>query len=265
MAALTAPAYSRWVAGRLAEALAVLDEGVALGAEDPALGGGVTLVCPYAWCLLMRGMALIGMGYPEEAAASLERALQAAREQGDLESEGWAHGGYVALARSTAQRELALAHATQAYQLAERIGDAFSRIFALYNLGYARLMCGEASEAVTAMERSIELGREARTGLEQESVRLAGLSEALLSAGDAGRALEAAQESVRFARERGNEGMLAICYRVLAEALLASDRPGKVPAAQEALEKALAAAETTGLRAELPFIEHAREKLVPVG
>jgi transcriptional regulator of acetoin/glycerol metabolism len=115
------------------------------------------------------------------------------------------------------------------------------------------------------MERSIELGREARTGLEQESVRLAGLSEALLSAGDAGRALEAAQESVHFARERGNEGMLAICYRVLAEALLASDGPGKIPAAQEALEKAAAAAEATGLRAELPFIERAREKLVPVG
>jgi hypothetical protein len=70
---------------------------------------------------------------------------------------------------------------------------------------------------------------------------------------------------VQLARERGNEGILANCYRVLAEALLASDGPGKVAAAQEALEKATAAAEATGFRSELPFIERAREKLVPVG
>lgn len=91
------------------------------------------------------------------------------------------------------------------------------------------------------------------------------MSEALLSAGDGARALEAAQESVRLARERGNEGMLAICYRVLAEALLASEEHGKVAAAQAALEKAAAAVEATGLRSELPFIERAREKLVLVG
>ena len=126
-------------------------------------------------------------------------------------------------------------------------------------------MAGEASQAIIVLERSIELGREARTALEQESQRVAALSEALLSAGDRGRALEAAEESVQLARERGNEGMLANCYRVLAEALLASDGPGKVAAAQEALEKATAAAEATGFRSELPFIERAREKLVPVG
>jgi hypothetical protein len=124
---------------------------------------------------------------------------------------------------------------------------------------------GQASEAVAILERSIELGREARTGLEGESQRVAALSEALLSAGDRGRALEAAEESVALARERGNEGMLAICYRVLAEALLASDRPGKLAADEEALDKATAAAEATGFRSELPFIERAREKLVPVG
>ena len=168
-------------------------------------------------------------------------------------------------ALAAGQTELAVGHATQAYQLADRLGDAFSRIWTLYNLGHARMMAGEASEAVATLERSIELGREARTGLEGESQRVAALSEALLSAGDRGRALEAAEESVQLARERGNDGMLAICYRVLAEALVASDRPGKVAAAQEALAKAAAAAEATGFRSELPFIERALEKLVPVG
>jgi class 3 adenylate cyclase/tetratricopeptide (TPR) repeat protein len=265
VAMATVTAYARWVRGRLAEALSVLDEAIALGTEDPALGGGVTLVCPYATCLWMRGMILVSMGYPEEAASSVEQAMRAAREQGDLEAEGWTHNTHIWLARSAGQTELALGHATQGYELAERIGDAFSRIWALYNLGYVRLMVGETSEALAAIERSIELGREARTALELESLRVSGLSEALLGAGDADRALEAAQESVRLARERGNESTLAICYRVLAEALLAGNGPGRVAAAQEALEKATAAAEATGFRSELPFIERAREKLVAVG
>jgi class 3 adenylate cyclase/tetratricopeptide (TPR) repeat protein len=265
MAAMGAPTYARFVRGRLAESLSIVDEAIALGAENPTLGGGIILVCPYAWYLMIRGALLTNMGYPEEAAPMLDRALEAAGEHGDHETETWTHGNYVALARSTGQPELALGHAIQSYELAERIGDAFSRIFALYNLGYARVMAGEASEAVATLERSIELGREARTGLESESLRLAALSEALLSAGECARALEAAEEAVQLARERGNEAMLPVCYRVLAEALLASDGSGKVAAAQEALEKAAAAAEATGLRSELPFIERAREKLVPVG
>jgi class 3 adenylate cyclase/tetratricopeptide (TPR) repeat protein len=262
---LGSTAYARLVRGRLAESLAIADEAIGLGAENPTLGGGIILVCPYAWHLMLRGVLLNNMGYPEEAATILERALETAAEHDDHETEIWTHMNWVGLARSTGQIELALGHATQAYQLAERIGGAFSRIWALYNLGYARFMAGESSEAITAIERSIELGREARTGLEAESQRVAGLAEALLSAGDCGRALQAAEESVRLASERGNEGMLAICYRVLAEALMASDGPGKVAAAQEALEKATAAAEATGFRSELPFIERAREKLVPVG
>jgi len=265
IATMGSTAYARIVRGRLTESLEIVDEGIALGAENPALGGGLILACPYAWHLMIRGWLLANMGYPEEAAPMLERALETAGEQGDPETETWTHGNYVTLARSTGQPELALGHATQSYELAERIGDAFSRIFALYNLGLARIMAGEPIEAVIALERSIELGREARTALEQESLRVAVLSEALLSAGDCARALEAAEESVALARERGNEGMLAVCYRVLAEALLAGGGSGKVAAAEQALDKATAAADATGFRSELPFIERAREKLVPVG
>jgi len=125
-------------------------------------------------------------------------------------------------------------------------------------------MVGEFREAVATIERSIELGREARTGLEFESQRVAALSEALLGAGDHDGALAAAEESLRLAHERGNESMLPFGYRVLAEALLAGDGPDRVAAADEALGRATAAVEATGSRAELSLIEHAREKLVTV-
>jgi class 3 adenylate cyclase/tetratricopeptide (TPR) repeat protein len=261
---LAVPIYSQFIRGRLGDALALADEGIALGAKDPTLGNGITLTCPYAWCLMMRGVILCPMGYLEEAASELDRAMRVAQEQGNLETQGWAHGAYVSLARFTGELEMVLSHATQGYEIAERIGDAFSRVWALYFLGYARFMVGEPDEAIAAIESAIELGREARTGLESEALRIAGLSEVLLSAGDYHRALDAAQESVTLARERGNESTLAISHRVLAEALLAGDGPDKVAAATDALEKATAAAEATGARAELRFIERARAQLIPV-
>lgn len=194
----------------------------------------------------------------------LDRALRVASEQSDLETAGWTHQTYVLLARITGQTETVLAHATQAYEIAERIGSALSRVWALYFLGYARLMLGETGEAIAAIQRSIELARDARTGLDSESWRLGGLSEALLSAGDHSRALEAAKEAVTLALRRGNAGFLPACYRILAEALLASDSAGNVKPAEEALEKATAAAAASGAHAELPLIERTREKLIAV-
>jgi len=265
LAALPFPIYSRSVQGRLGEALALAEEGISLGANDPALGAGIaSFNCTYAMCVMMKGSLLCTMGQLEESALELDHALRVAQEHGDLETQGWTHMLYVQLARYTGQPETVLAHATQAHEIAERVGSAYSRVVSLHFLGFARLMLGDTGEAIAAIERSIELAREARTGLELEAPRVAGLSEALLSAGDHLRALEAAEESVTLALGRGNAAALPLCYRVLAEALLASDDPGRIAATQQALENATAAVQATGARAELPFIERAREKLIPV-
>jgi adenylate cyclase len=259
-----APIFSRLVLGRLDDALALADEGIALGAQDPTLGAGIAVACPYAWCLMLRGVILCFLGQLEESASEFDRTMRVAREQGDLEVQGWTHTFYVWLARYTGQIETVLAHANQGYEIAERIGSSFSRIRSLQYLGFARLMLGETGDAIAAFERSIELAREARTGLEFEALRVAGLSEALLNAGDYPRALVMAQESVALALQRGNAAILPMSYRVLAEALLASEDRGNVAAAQHALDDATAAIETTGARAELPFIERTRAKLVLV-
>jgi class 3 adenylate cyclase/tetratricopeptide (TPR) repeat protein len=265
MAALALPIHSSSLRGRLGEALALTEEGIALGAEDPSLGGGLPLVCPYAFCVMTRAWILCMMGQLEEPAAELERALRIAEEQEDFETVGWVHCSYVLLARYTGQTDTALAHATQAYEIAERTGSAYSRGHSLFWLGYAHLMLGQTSEAIAAIEGSLARSRESRTGLEFEALRVAALSEALLSAGHHLRALEAAKKSVTLALARGTELYLPVCYRVLAEALLASEGPGKIAAIQEALENATAAVEATGDRGELPFIERTRAQLIPVG
>jgi class 3 adenylate cyclase/tetratricopeptide (TPR) repeat protein len=62
MAALPSLAYTRFQQGRLGELLNFAEEGIALGDEDHALGGLFTLVCPYAFCLYFKGLALCYMG-----------------------------------------------------------------------------------------------------------------------------------------------------------------------------------------------------------
>lgn len=263
MATIAVPIYSRFMRGQLGEALELAEEGIALGIDDPALGSGVQIVCPYAFCVQMRALLLGMMGYQDEPASELERAARIAQEREDFETLGWVHCSHVALAHYTGQIDTVLAHATQAYEIGERIGDAFARAGFLYYLGYAHLMRGETVEAIAAIEGSLELSRQSRTSLEQESVRLAGLAQALLATGDRSRALELAQESVALDLQRGGTLYLPICYRALAEALLASDSITRVAAAREALEHATAAVEATGARGELPFIEQVREQLVP--
>jgi class 3 adenylate cyclase/tetratricopeptide (TPR) repeat protein len=259
------PIYSRFVLGRLGEALTLAEELIALGTENPTLGGGVVLACPYAWCVMQKGQLLSWMGRLEESAIQLDRALQIAQEQGDLEVQGWTEMTYVFVARYTGQTESVLAHATHSDEIAERIGSPFSRVWSLYYLGYAHMMLGETDDAIAAMERSLSLAREARTGLELEAWRVAGFSEALLRAGDHARALEAGEKGVALALQRGNAAHLPTCYRVLAEALLASENPQKIATAQRALENAIAAVDATGARTELPFIERTRQKLMLVG
>lgn len=251
---------SRFVRGRLSEALALAEEGIALGAENPTLGSEFrALRCPYAWSLYMKGLLLCFMGHLNESARELDCALRVAHEQEDLEVQGWTHMGHVWLARFTGQTKTVLAHATQADEIAERTGSACSRAMSLGALGGAHLMLGETDDATAALDRSITLARETRTALEHEAWHMAWLSEALLSAGDQVTALEMAEESVALALQRGTEAILPTCYRVLAEAVLASDRPGKIASAQEALENATAAVQVTGAHAELPFIERTRK------
>ncbi len=264
MATMGVVIYSRLVRGRLGEALAAAEDGIALSAGDPALGGGPALVCPHAWCVMIRGNLLFSMGYHEEATKELESALRIAQTHQDIETVGWVHGSYVSLARFTGQTDALLGHATQAYEIGERLGDAFSRGWSRFYLGYAHLLLGDTSEAIPLLEESIALPRESRTGLEQEALRLAGLSQALLMAGEHPRALEVAEQSVVTALERGSDVHLPNAYSVLAEALLASGGAGNVAAAQQALNDAAGAVQATGANGELPLIERLREKLVPV-
>jgi adenylate cyclase len=265
ISAMCIPLYSLLVRGRLRETLDLADEGIALGADDPMLGGGFGVTSPYAFCLTVKAPTLCFMGRLEESAAALEEALRVAVEQGDVETEGWAHHFCVLLARYNGQTETALAHATRADEIAEHSGSFLSRIYSLGYLGHAHLMLGHTGEAIAAFERSVALAHEAHTGLDLEPFVLAGLGEALLEAGDSARALQSASKAVDLALERATRLVLPTCYRVFAEAVLTVVSAGSTSVAERALDDATATIEETGARAELPLIERTRRRLAPVG
>jgi tetratricopeptide (TPR) repeat protein len=261
--ALVYPAYTRFLQGRLGEALSMVDEGIAIGGEDHTLGSVAAIVCPYAFCLYLKGLILCAMGSLQESASTLEEALQVAQKQGDIEAQVGIGLGSVWLARYTGQTEQVGSHATRVNKLAERHGSALLRMWSLQNEGIARVLLGEAEHAMAPLQDALELARESRIGLEQQSLQLALLSEAKLAAGDRHGALQSAQQAAASGEMQGVKIYLPHAYVALAEALLAGEDANDLPAAQEALQNATAAVEATGARAELPFIERAREKLIP--
>jgi tetratricopeptide (TPR) repeat protein len=150
----------------------------------------------------------------------------------------------------------------RSHEIAERIGDSFSRGWALTYLGMAYVMREDWTEAVETSEAALQLARETRTGLEGEPWKLGTLSDALRGAGDAAGARERAEEGVTIALDHLSESGLAYCYRALGEALHALGGADAAHRAEDALAEAEAAARRTGALNELPYVEAARKRLV---
>lgn len=252
--------YAHFMRGRFEAALRLADEGIELANDDPTLGAGLGVDYPAAMMPMMRALALTWMGRLEEAEAADDQALALARELGSEEIEGWTHMGFAWLWRYAQRPDRILAPAMRSHEIAERIGDTFSRGWALTALGLAHRAREDWTEAITTMEAAIELTREHRTALEGESWRLAILAEALIGAGDAAGALQRAEESVTLTLQRRSDYTLAYCQRARAETLAAAGAP--VRDVEQALDEAEATARRTGSLADLPLIGRARATLI---
>jgi tetratricopeptide (TPR) repeat protein len=241
--------YSLYLAGRYREALETAERAIDLCEGEPTLGAGVTIGNPYAWCLHYRGFLLNVFGRLEEGARELSRALEVAREQGDLETAGWAHLQHVNLAAYRGDPDGGLSHALQELEIAERIGDSFSRGWAYTYVGYAHLLREEWGEAAPALERGLEIVRESRTGLEAEALRMALIARAL-GVSDYERARELGREAVELARRQGARASEINALRLLASLLLVCGGPDGADEAETALEAGLKLARESGARGD---------------
>ena len=220
LSVLPCAVYAMHALGRWDEVLSLLEESRSLFAEDPSAGGGLTLLCPYAWLLSWRAAAQAHVGELDAAFAGFERALAMAREYGDFETESWTHMSIVQASQLAGRRQGALAHARRAHEIAERSGGAFSLGLAQRYLSIAHILDGRWSEATAAALRALEIWRRHRVGLEAEPHALAMLARAQLGAGDATGAVASAAEAVALAASRGTRGHELEGRLVLARALM---------------------------------------------
>jgi class 3 adenylate cyclase/tetratricopeptide (TPR) repeat protein len=220
LSVLPCAVYALHALGRYDEVLRLLEESRGLLSEDPSAGGGLTLLCPYAWILSWRAAAQAHVGALTEAFAGFDRALTIAREYGDFETESWTHMSIVQASQLAGRRDGALEHAERAREIAERTGGAFSLGLAQRYLSIAHILNEQWAEAIAAAGRALEIWRSHRVGMEAEPHALTMLGRAQLGAGDPSAAADAAAVAVALADARGTRGHELEARLVLARALM---------------------------------------------
>ncbi len=256
LATETGIVFSLWQTGRLREALALADKVLARAAENPRLGAEIYGFSPYVMTFHFRVNVLTYLGRLREALGDRDRAIQLAREHGETEILGWAHGNYATLAHFTGDPRGVLDHARSALEVAEKIGSPLSRTFAHWALGVAHMLAEEWREARVMLEASLDIARQTGAGLFSRGPVLALLAETYLSLGEESLARKAAEEAVTVSSLRSGEPLLA-----KARVLLRTDGGKSGDAIEAVLTEAMRLVEETGMRAYEPFIHEERAAL----
>jgi tetratricopeptide (TPR) repeat protein len=193
-------AYAFFCMGENREGVAICDRAIELADGDPTVGAGINIGCPYAYYHALKGLNLVSLGELEQARQLIERGRKIAREQGDIEVVGFSHMISVWLSYFVGEGEVALDHARQGLEIAERTGSSFSRANTRLFLGLAEGMRGKWRHAIEALEGSGVIARERRTTIESEPLRLALLGESYFGLGDPERARALVTEGLAIAQ-----------------------------------------------------------------
>jgi tetratricopeptide (TPR) repeat protein len=236
----------------------MLDEALEMAGDDHTAGAGIVVGCPYAWCLMAKAVIRREQGKLDEGEKLSETALRIAAEHGDPETESWTRGNLATLLAYRGDLNGALALAQRNYELTERLGDVFSRHWALLYLGFVHLERGEYGQSLDYLQRADTLYREAMgSGGEAEAWRSALISDALLEVGRIDEAREQAEHAVEIARGRGLLWGMPRSLIAKARAMSAAGEPG----VDAVLDEAEAVAERNGHTHEIDRIREARERV----
>jgi tetratricopeptide (TPR) repeat protein len=252
----TASSYAYLASGDLDGCERLLDEALELSDDDQDAGAAIVIGNPYAFALHFKGVIERERGRFDRADELFNAALRIAAEHGDPETESWTRGQKAILASLRGDPD-ALAQAERNLELTDRLGDVFSRTWALVYVCFVRLDLGDAAGALEAIERAESTYREAMGGGgEAEAWRAALNGQALTRLGRVEEGLERAEYAARIAREREMRWSAPRTLRALAEARAAS---GDLKGAAKALDESAAVARQTGSVVELEETEKARE------
>jgi tetratricopeptide (TPR) repeat protein len=246
-------AYLFYLLGEYADGLAQCDRSIEIADGDPTIGAAL-VACPLATALMIKGGILTEQGRLDEGREILDRSLRMAAEQRATEVVGWGHMWSVNSAYRSGDPERALTQAKQSVEIAERIGDAFSRTWAWNWMGQASVMGGQWDQAIEAIERAQTISRERMTGADAETWSIVWLAEAHHGLGDSMQATGLARDALALARRREQPVAEIAANVMLARVLLAAQGLQGRDEIEAALTRAQELVETTGARAGEPTI-----------
>jgi tetratricopeptide (TPR) repeat protein len=252
--------YTLYLLGEYPEALAWCDRAIELASSDATIGAAL-VACPLAHAFQQKSGVLSELGRLDEARELVDRALRTAAEQDAVETAGWGHMYSVVNAYRCGDSDRAMMHAQESVEIAERIGDAFSRTWAWSWMGCASVMTGQWDRAVEAIERSQAISTERRTAADAESWSLTWLAEAHQGLGDSERAAGLARDAAALARRREQPSAETAAHVALARVLLAARGLKAREEIDAALTRAQELVDATGASSYQPMIHLERAEL----
>jgi tetratricopeptide (TPR) repeat protein len=205
------------------------------------------------------------MGRFHDVARVLADLRELAQTHQQLDVLCWAHATTVALARLSGEVANPMHHARSAVELAEKVGNAFARVFASWALGMAHALAEQWVEAIAVLEDGLTLARDRRASLFAEPLMLAVLAESYAGAGDYRLARARAEEALALARRRETRTQEIEAQLALARVLLRADGTAARVEIEAALDRALGLVMETGARAVEPYVHVERAELARLG
>jgi hypothetical protein len=181
-----------------------------------------SVVCPYGWALIFKGGYRVALGELDGNRELFERGIELCREKGDIESIGWGHMWWFWHCFHAGEPDAALAHAQQAVDFSDRLGSAFSRIFARVFFGGGLIMQGRWSEATEALEAALEMSDELQTGVDSMGWAKLWLAEAHAGSGNAQKGVDLARITVEEVSAQGLAYNETYGHLILARLLFAA-------------------------------------------
>src|SRR5262245_5981179 len=249
------------LAGRLAEAVAVADEGLEIAAGDVELGRELFGYGAPSMLTLLPPWVLAWMGRLHEAEQRLAVALGLAREHEPPETVCWSHSAQVFVAEASGDAQRALRAAQAALEVGESSGSLHPLAYALASLSVAHTLSGEWDRAIEACDRSLTIMREKGVARDVEANALTTLARAHLGRGDVMRAQALVGEAAALARSQGAAVFLCAANLVRAEALVARDGARAAGEVEAILAEAEQLVAQTGARLHLPDVHLVRAEL----
>jgi adenylate cyclase len=248
-----ARATGLWICGDIRGALEAAEEMVASSRDDPTFGKSIWGFSGHILNTGIGAVMLAMSGHVVEGASRIEHAAELAREHDEVEALGYTYSLHSWISWISGECEGVVERQSECVEIAERLGNVWSRTIAWASLARAHLLCGHPTDAFTAAEHGLEIARERGIGLASEATMLAVQSEARLGRGEVELAITLGEQGIEAGMRHRTPVFEWLAELAFARACLAAGakQRGTIEAA---LARAQQIVDHTGATSLTPFI-----------